>query len=357
MNVLIVIPGLQYSGTGKQVILLARGLLAKRFRIRVCVLGAQGPLGAPFRTAGLEAEVLGWTRLMDARPWWRLRQLLRTFAPNIIHAWGLPALRAAVLVGRRVRTVSSAAHPLLKLGKLDEWLLRRTDRVVAAWTAEKQAFQRHGVSAGNICCIPPGVEAAPLETSDRQRLDSFPDWANTGRLVLCVGRLDPRKGFHDAIWAFDILKYLYEDLHLAIVGEGPDRPRLEGFARSIGVADRVHFLGHQSDIARWFLRAELIWVPSRATGSTDVALEAMAAARPVVASKLPGLADVIVDGSTGYLVEPGDKVALARQSHLLLADSNRRRQFGNAGHHRACGEFDVAHLVQGYAALYESLAG
>jgi len=148
---------------------------------------------------------------------------------------------------------------------------------------------------------------------------------------------------------------LYPDLHLLLAGAGPERPRLEQFVASIHLRSRVHFTGIAPDLAELLARAEVVWVPSRADAGLNTALEAMAAGRPVVASRLPGLAEVVADGETGMLVAPGDKVALARQTRLLLDDAARRRRLGEAGRQRARSHFAVEALVRRYSDLYQEL--
>jgi glycosyltransferase involved in cell wall biosynthesis len=97
----------------------------------------------------------------------------------------------------------------------------------------------------------------------------------------------------------------------------------------------------------------VVWSPDRSGGSTNAVLEAMAAGRPVVASRLPGLAEVVAEGETGFLVPRGDKAALARRTRLLLDDPARRRQMGEAARQRAREHFGVAAMVRRFAELYE----
>ena len=155
------------------------------------------------------------------------------------------------------------------------------------------------------------------------------------------------------MWALDILHYLYEDLRLVLAGDGSDRPRLEEFARAIEVDKRVVMLGRLPDLAPWFHRAELVWIPSRTGGGECAALEAMAAGQPVIATRLPNLAEIVADGVAGCLVPPGDKTELARQTRFLLNDADRRRAYGEAGRRRAAENFPVEKLVWRCAALYE----
>jgi glycosyltransferase involved in cell wall biosynthesis len=234
---------------------------------------------------------------------------------------------------------------------LDRWLVLRADRVTAADEAEAALYRALGLSPERVARTPPGV--APTAGLGRPPQPGLPDSA---RAVVCVGRLEPHKGFRDAVWAFDILRHLYDDLHLVVVGEGPEREALERFARTIAATDRVHVVGPQADVYGWLGRADVVWVPAR-SGGAAVALEAMAAGRPVVAATPLGLAGVVADMVTGCLVAPGDKAALARQTRLLLEDAALRRRLGEAGRRRAHALFAARDAVRRHAELYASVCG
>jgi glycosyltransferase involved in cell wall biosynthesis len=176
------------------------------------------------------------------------------------------------------------------------------------------------------------------------------------RVVLGVGPLAPHKGFRDAIWAFDILRFLYADLRLVLLGGGPARAHLEHFARVAGVASDVHFLGPVASVGPWLERADVVWVPSLRPGGVGAALEAMAAGRPVVASDLPELREVVLDGETGLLFKPGDKAALARQTRALLDGPGLRRRLGAAAREHARKHFAAAQAVRQAARLYSEAA-
>lgn len=171
-------------------------------------------------------------------------------------------------------------------------------------------------------------------------------------LILCAGPLEPHKGFLDAIWAFDILQFLYEGLRLVVAGAGPDGPRLRRFAQVTGASRRVHFAGRLPDLPAILDRAAVVWVPSRAEAGVNIALEAMARGRPVVASRLPGLAEIIRDGETGFLARPGDKVELARLTRQLLDSAPLRQRFGEVARRRAAERFSLSALLQSMSDLY-----
>jgi glycosyltransferase involved in cell wall biosynthesis len=354
MKVLHVIPSLDYSSAVMQLLVLARGLPTDAIEGHVCVLGREGRCASPLRAAGATVEALGWRRWFDPAPLWQLRRRVQRLRPHVIHAWGLSALRAAALAKGRTSgrlLVSKPLAPRRRLSRLTRWLLGRTDLIVATGSAEAERCRRLQLG-DRIVVVPPAVEDA--RSWAPQEKSALP--AGLSYFVLCTGPLEPHKGFRDAIWGFDILRYVYPDLNLLVIGTGSDRPRLERFTRTARLEERVHFLGDRADVPALLGRAELVWVPSRAEGGMTFALEGMAAGRPVLASGLPGLAEVVSAGETGILVPPGDKVALVRETRRLLEDTERGRAMGAAGRRRVRDHFAPGDLVRRFAALYDDLA-
>jgi glycosyltransferase involved in cell wall biosynthesis len=355
-RILVLVPNLEYGGGTKQLELLATGLLRDRFALQVAVLGAAGPVADVLLAAGVPVEVLGWGRLFDVNPFRRLRQLIDAQRPDVVHAWGMSSLRGLVVTPGREKTriyfnsfgEDPPSGPIRT--QFDLWLLSRAHCLVATNLAEAKLYRDLGQSDEKIVVIPPGVALAQGASLVPQPSLALKDRV---RLLVCIGPLEPHKGFQDAIWAFDILKYLDENLQLILAGDGSDRGRLEQFVHAIQATASIHFLGRLDNVGTLLARAEVVWVPSRAKGGINVALEAMAAGRPVVASRVPGLAEVVGDGETGFLVPPEDKVALARQTRLLLEDAALRRRLGEAGRQRAASQFAAADMVRRYAELYE----
>jgi glycosyltransferase involved in cell wall biosynthesis len=167
-----------------------------------------------------------------------------------------------------------------------------------------------------------------------------------------MGPLEPSKGFKEAVWGFHILASLYEELYLVVIGDGSDRVRMNRMAHSL-FPERVILLGARADCRNILARAEVVWVPSHVPRGFNVALEAMAAAKPVIASRVIGLNDIVVEGVTGGFMTPGDKVGLARQTRPLLEDAAKRIQWGEAGRRRVQEKFSVPSLARAYQDLYE----
>jgi glycosyltransferase involved in cell wall biosynthesis len=359
-TILFVIPSLDYSGAARQLTLIAEGLPRDRFRARIAVLGRSAPWADELRTAGIEVDILGWKRPFEVAPFVALRRLLTGLRPNVVHCWGRTALRAVAVIGGVGGAgrlfVSGVVAPERPMPWFDGWLLRRADVVMAFGAAEADRCRRLGVRAERVAVVAPAVRPSPLTpgpsprwSGERGEEGQIP----AGRLLLGIGPIEAHKGFRDALWALDILHYLYDDLRLVLAGDGSDRPRVEEFARDIEVDNRVVFLGRRPDLAPWLHSAELVWIPSRTGGGVCAALEAMAAGRPVIATRLPELAEVVGDGVAGCLVPPADKTELARQTRFLLNDPERRRAYGEAGRRRAAELFSVEQLVRRCAALYE----
>jgi glycosyltransferase involved in cell wall biosynthesis len=346
-KILFLTPTLACGGAARQLTLLAANLPRDRFQVRVLVLGVESPWAQALRQRGVEVLALGRRRAFDLVPFLNLRRATQEFQADVVHAWGPGALRLARFAGLRSPLIAGAVLPPNRAPDwLDLRLLCRADRVLALGEAEAVRYQTLGISPQRLVIAPPAVEAA-VEAAGATAAHP------AGRLIVALGPLEPYKGFRDAIWAIDILSYLYADLHLVLVGDGSERERLQAFAQASGAARRVRFAGLMPDPGPLLRQAALVWVPSRTAGGVNTALEAMAAGKPVVAANLPHLAEVVLDGETGLLFNPGDKPGLARQSRLILDDPARGRQLGAAGRRRAADYLAPKRLVEQAAALYE----
>ena len=155
-----------------------------------------------------------------------------------------------------------------------------------------------------------------------------------GRFILGVGRLYPQKGFDLLLKAFRPLAQ--EDLHLVILGEGPDRAVIISLARHLEIADRVYLPGAVSDVGRWYGRAECFVLSSRYEGWPNVLMEAMASGCGVVSFDCPyGPAEIIEHGTNGLLVPTGDIEALSHAIRQVVKDPALRRRLVSRGRERA----------------------
>jgi glycosyltransferase involved in cell wall biosynthesis len=191
-------------------------------------------------------------------------------------------------------------------------------------------------------CEPSDVESADVDSEHS--------------VIACIGPVERHKGFLDAIWAFDMLRHLHTHLRLWIVGDGPDALRLKTFVRSIGLDHAVTFWGERPDIRPFVSRSLAVWVPSRVAAGRHTILEAAALGRPVLTSQLPGLAELVNDGHTGFLVPPGEKNLFAKRTHLLVQQPQRCHAMGLAGKQLVKTNFGSHLLVQKFTDLIHKFA-
>jgi glycosyltransferase involved in cell wall biosynthesis len=359
IKVLIIVPNLETNGLARQATRLAAGLNRERFETRLCILDRSGPWEAEVANAGVGIEKLAWTRPMDMRSIARLVRVARSFRPHVVHAHGLTALSAGILVrlsaGGRLLLSSFALN--LANGHAASWryrtLLRRADRIVAGGPCEANLAQEAGVCGQHIVQIPPAVAAVepPPPLRLRASLGLPPD----ARLIACIGPLEYRKGFYNAIWACDILRYVYDNVHLAFLGSGPDEANLRRLLRRTEAVGHVHFLGWREDVPSILSEVDMVWAPSRGNTGINAILEAMAAGRPVVATRQPALAELVQDGVTGYLVPVNDQGAIARQTRQILDSPARAERMGQAARQAVAATHTPASQIDAYARLYEDV--
>lgn len=224
----------------------------------------------------------------------------------------------------------------------------RVDRFVAVTDAVGRALESAGVKPSHVDVIPNGVDVRQLEESSGAPLPAgVPD----GPLVVCAARLEPVKGVEYLIRAATGIP----DAHIVIAGEGSERGRLEHLAGTLGVADRTVFLGSVVPLAGLLRRADVVVLPSLSEGLPLVALEAMALARPVVATAVGGVPDLIVDGENGLLVPPADAEALAGVIGSLLRDPMRAQRVAAGGYATVHASYTIETLGDAYVRLFAEL--
>jgi glycosyltransferase involved in cell wall biosynthesis len=345
MKVLHLIDSLDYSGSARQVRLLGRSLAAEGLQVAVCCLGQLNEWGESLRRCGVHVHALGWRHWLDLGALRDLAGLVRQTAPEVIHVWRAPALRALAVAAReRLPSVVMSA-PLPAQGRLawwDRWLLRRVRCVALAGASDRDRFAREGLAV-------PAHVVAPAAWD----LDAPPPAVEkSGRHIVCVGRLERPEGFRFAIWAFDILRGLYPECRLQLVGDGSQRHSLQALSEGLQVRTQVDFLGSQEDVSSVFGGAGIVWCPSIANCGRQVVLEAMAHGCVVIAADVPALREVVSDGQTGYLVPVGQSVPLARRTHALFQEELLRDRLARAARARAAREFSLAGAARRWVEIY-----
>lgn len=363
-RILQIIPSLDRAGAEKQMCLLAKGLPRDEFEVHVCALTRGGPMEADLAEAGIPPVVIGKRWKLDPQAYWRLKAHVTDIQPDLIHTWmfaanayGFAAARACgvknLVLGQRCVDPWKSRLQLT----LDRAMAQRCSRVVVNSEGVRDFYVQHGTPAERVRMIPNGVALPAPPTTTRHQLLAELGLPENSRLIGLVGRLWPQKRVKDAIWAADLLKVIHDDVHLLVIGDGPQHDRLRRFRDQCHIRDKVHFLGERGDVPRILPHFDVLWSTSGYEGQSNVILEALAAGVPVVATDIPGTRELVISGTTGYLVPVGDRAAFARHTERLLNDASLAAQFVAAGRDRVQCEFSIAKMIERHVELYREVLG
>jgi glycosyltransferase involved in cell wall biosynthesis len=342
---------------------LIAALAAPGLDQRAAVLRGGPPWAVRF---GVPVAALGaGPRALHAGALWSLRRLLRDWRPDLVQAHGGEPLKYAALatvaerapiVYRRIGSVSwlSSGPRRALYGRL----VRRADRVVAVAEAVRdESVAAFGLDPDQVVTIPNGVDprrVAPRRgrAATRAALGIRPDAA----VVLSLGALTWEKDplGHLQVTA-PLLRRHPGSVHL-FAGAGPLRAELEAAATREGLAGRALVLGSRDDVGDILAASDLMVFASRTEGMPASLIEAGMAGLPVAATTLPGVPEVVVHGTTGLLVPPGDREELRGAVERLLADGPLRAAMGAAARDRCLARHGIAGIAAAYREVYEGVA-
>ncbi len=304
----------------------------------------------------------------------RLARTLRSLSVDIVHShnWGtlVETLLARKLAGTPVHVhaergmeldaLHTAAWKRKLRGRATRWALERTDCVVAvAEEVRGQVLRRCGGLTKEVLVVPNGVTrpavdpAGPTNDDIRRQYHIGP----AATIIGSVGRLVPVKDFQLAVAAVSRLRHRGRDVHLLLVGQGPELEPLTAQADALGVADRVHFAGERDDVGNWLAAMDVYVNCSLNEGMSQSVLEAMGAGLPLVVTDVGDSALLLGDPPTiGRVVRSGDCDALADALDELIVDDEQRRRLGAQALVRHQQEYSLEIMVERYESLYEELA-
>jgi glycosyltransferase involved in cell wall biosynthesis len=305
----------------------------------------------------------------------RLARLIRRERPDILHTHtakaGTVGRVAALLAGgRRPPIVVHTFHGHVLRGyfgplrtwffrQLERWLARHTTALIAVSPQVRDDLVALGVApAERFVVVRLGVELGERVTGEQDGRTESRRYLGIGPerfAVGWIGRMTPVKRTDDVLVAFKQLRETGVDAVLCLVGDGPDRPQLEQRAHELGVIRDTLFLGYQEDVAPFYAAFDALILPSSNEGTPVSAIEALAAGRPVVATRVGGVPDVVQEGEDGFLVEPGATDDLAERLARLAREPELRERMGRAGRDRVLPRYAVERLVDDIDRLYRSL--
>lgn len=239
---------------------------------------------------------------------------------------------------------------------INRWSLRAARHVVTVCEPFVDTLVRQGIPRERISVRHNAVEApAPAsQESIRAARATLPAAEGTPILV-SIGRLSREKGHVDLLEALTKLRERTRSFHLVIVGEGPERARIEAARRRLSLESHVTLAGLQHDVATYYALADAVVLPSHSEGSPNVLLEAMSAARPIVATRVGGVPEIVTHEETALLVPPRDAQAMARALARMLSDQALRTRLAACAQVVALTSYSPRAYRRACTGLYERL--
>jgi glycosyltransferase involved in cell wall biosynthesis len=334
---------------------LVRRLDRNRFDVHVVCFHREGSWLPRVEACApvVEFPISGFTRPKTFARAAEFARWCRSHRIAVVHTCDLYAntfaLPAAAVAGVPVRVGSRrelAPDKSLAQLALQRQAYRCAHAVVANSAAAAQCLRQEGVAADRIRVISNGIQP-----------DGFASVRTAGPLtrILTVANLRREKAHEVLFGAIARIAPRHPSIHLRVAGDGPRAAELMALAASLGIADRVDFLGHRDDVPTLLAEADLFVLPSRSEAFPNAVVEAMAAGLPVVASGVGGLLELVESGRTGVLVAPDDPRALADAIEDLVNDPSRARSLGDAARRTIAEHYSFERMVHAFEDLYRSL--
>lgn len=356
------------GGTELNAIRTAEALDPGQFDLSIFHLQSHGPLRSRYERLGVPITHVPIPNLyspLTAIQGVRLGALLRRMRVNVVHShdiycnifvvpWVRVLSDCSVIASRRWGHQASRRE----LGMVNRWCSLFAHRILANSAAVAELLAREeGVPRKKIVEIPNFLEENAFAVADEaRRVAQRRTWGVPDRAfaVGIVARLSPVKNHGLLLRA---MAQLDERFHLVSIGDGPSRPELEELARQLQIESRVHFAGEVTPDRNLHESFDVSVLCSLSEGFPNALIEAMGACRPVVATPVGGVIDVVKDGVTGMLVPADDPAPLANALRKLEADPLLRARLGEAGREAARREFHRDIVIEKLSRLYETLAG
>lgn len=369
---LVLISGLPVGGAENVTASFLTHLAGTGRTVPVCTVTDRrdGPPADELARAGVPRFDLGARRLADPLALGRLVRLLERERIDLIHAHGQDAsIVAAAARALRPTDLVVTRHVLeepkenaRQRGRSGLALasLRRADAVVAVSRAVARRLRSSAVPEDRIHVIPNGVETdrfAPGRLDDsRQEVRRSLGFEDEARVLLLPAVMREDKGHELLLGVLPGVRRRVPSVRVLFAGGGARESALRREAKARDVDDVVRFLGFRTDVPELMAASDVVVLPSLAEALPTVLMEAAAASRPAVATRVGGTPEIVENGRTGFLVPPDDPPALAEGLARLLGDAALARRFGCAARSRARRLFDIRQLVDRTLALWRDVA-
>ena len=335
-----------------------------RFAVQLCFLDGEGVMSHFYRQMGHEPIHFNFQEQSVGAVMGGLRRLLRSRPVHIVHIFGL----RANLLARPVAHFSSSAKIITGQRSVDlwrrpwhNWADRLTGRWVDLYLANCQAVNQWlqqvvKVPAGKTLTLHSGLDPTPFMAARPGQIRPLLGITTQEKVIVCVANLRPVKNHPLLLQALHQLHQRQLPCHLLLVGEGPQHPHLEQLTRQLGLTAYVHFLGYRADIPALLADSDVAVLASHWEGLPGSVMEAMAAGRPIVATAVGGLPELVLDGVNGFLVPPNDPATFTHRLAQLLVDETLGAKMGVSGREYMLQNFRIATKVQKLEQIYNAFS-
>lgn len=350
------------GGAERALVELVTRLDRRLFEPVVYSLSGHGELVERLRDQQIPTTLLLARHRGDIGVLWRLRRELVRFSPQILQTWLFHANIAGRIAGR-LAGITQIVSGIRVAERRSRWPLlldRWTTRLVRSNVCVSQEVARFSIDIGGlpsdrVLVIPNGVELNRFRNVVPADLAAF--GIRSGEPVLvCVGRLDRQKGLNYLLEAIPHVQSHGQTAKWLLVGDGNEGPTLRQIVTERGLDQHVFFAGWQRDIPAILAASTGLVLPSLWEGMPNVVLEAMAAGKPVIASAVEGVSELVTPGATGWIVPPRDPIALSQAMRELLSQPERAHQFGQTAQDIVSRNWTWERVVTQYQELYLRLA-
>jgi glycosyltransferase involved in cell wall biosynthesis len=312
---------------------------------------------------GLKVEIISCDGKVDRSAMEAIRHILRIHSIDLVHTHGYKANFYGYLAARGEGVPLVATYHLdwpdrglaLRLYHLlDRLVVRRFGRIAAVSEAVARSLRRSGVPSARIATIDNGIDLFPFTQARPTLRKEMPQ--RPKMLIGLVGRLTPQKGCEYFLQAAQKVLVGFPEALFVLVGEGPDRMKLEALAQELKIRDRVIFAGHREDMPGVYSSLDVLVLPSINEGLPMTLIEAMAAARPVVATPVGAVPKLVIPEQTGLLVNLRHPENLAAAIGRFISDPDLRRRLGANGQAWVMRRFSAEAMARKYAEIYQDTA-
>jgi N-acetyl-alpha-D-glucosaminyl L-malate synthase BshA len=353
-------PPNQLSGAGVAVYNIAKHLAFRGHEVHVITVSEVLPMESiqqgffihriPKRGSGFVSTISFWIHVS-----WMLSKL----KPDIISAQsvplGVPGLVSKILLNVPCVVWGQGSDIYLQSRRknlISEIVLRNADAVIALTEDMKRRMM--DIFERNVYVVPNGIDLDRFRELSSERCRAALNIRANEKIIISVGRLHPIKGHKYLIESLKTICKQHKDVQLILVGDGEEKYSLELLVEKLDLGAKVKFVGaiKNEDIPKYMAASDIFVLPSLSESFGIVNLEAMASGLPIVASKVGGVPEIVIDGENGFLVEPESPKEIAEKVTILLEDDELRKRISI--HNKTCsGEYEWDNVVKKLEEIYK----